>query len=405
MAIPGAFSDAPHDGAEGGPARRPRRLGLPQLSFYVLGQLLGPVAMLALLMTGVVWMVKTLPLLDLVINRGQSAGTFLYLIVLYLPTLLLYILPIAFFVGSLYALQRLAGDSELVVMASAGYSRAQLAVPVLLAALLVMGLTYLCSLYLMPAGQRELNSRKFDINADIGAALLNEGQFNTQAKGLTIFIRQLSANGEMRDILAHDSRDLNHPVTYIARRGQLAQTPEGAQRLILFDAVTEQSSEKGARIVVGSFASYPIPLDQFAGPSRDTTRKASERFLDELLWPPEPNLTPQTRLGFAVEAYDRLSQPLYCLTFAFIAMAAVLRGRRQRGPLAMRLTLASLAAVGLRLAGYGVRGAAQNHPWLIATFYLIPLLGGLAAIIALARYSPAEILARRRSVKNGTMPA
>ena len=223
MAITGAASHAPYDRLPAGV--RSRRFGLPRLSFYVLGQMLGPVAMLVFLMTSVVWMVKILPLLDLVINHGQSAVTFFYLILLLLPTLLVYILPIAFFVGTVYALQRLANDSELVVMASAGYSRKQLAVPVLLAALIVMGLTYVCCLYLMPAGQRELNSKKFDINADVGAALLNEGQFNNQTKGLTIFIRQLGTDGQMRDLLVHDSRNIKRPLTYIAQRGQLAQTP------------------------------------------------------------------------------------------------------------------------------------------------------------------------------------
>ena len=47
----------------------------------------------------------------------------------------------------------------------------------------------LCGLYLMPAGQRALNDKVLDIRADIGAALLNEGEFNTPAQGLTVFIR------------------------------------------------------------------------------------------------------------------------------------------------------------------------------------------------------------------------
>ncbi len=54
---------------------RPRRLPL-----YILGQLLGPVALLTLLLTSVIWLVNCLQYLDLVINRGQSALTFLYLI-------------------------------------------------------------------------------------------------------------------------------------------------------------------------------------------------------------------------------------------------------------------------------------------------------------------------------------
>ncbi len=115
-------------------AERPRR-PWNRLSWYVLGQLLGPVALLTLLMTCVILLTQSLQLLDLVINRGQSAPTFVYLTVLILPGLLVIILPIAFFFGTLFTLSRLNGDSELVVMASAGYSQRQLAVPVFAAAL------------------------------------------------------------------------------------------------------------------------------------------------------------------------------------------------------------------------------------------------------------------------------
>ena len=59
------------------------------------------------------------------INRGQSAPTFLYLIAADpADACWSIILPIAFFFGTLFTLSRLNGDSELVVMASAGYQPA-----------------------------------------------------------------------------------------------------------------------------------------------------------------------------------------------------------------------------------------------------------------------------------------
>ena len=105
-------------------AHRPKRLPWRplRLSLYVLGQLLAPVAVLTLLMTSVIWLVSILPYLDLVINRGQSAFTFLYLVLMVLPTPLVIIMPIAFFFAVLLTLNRMQSESELVVMASAGYS-------------------------------------------------------------------------------------------------------------------------------------------------------------------------------------------------------------------------------------------------------------------------------------------
>jgi lipopolysaccharide export system permease protein len=368
---------------------------LPRLSLYVLGQLLVPVAVLTLLMVSVIWLVSILPLLDLVINRGQSAFTFLYLILLVLPTPLVIIMPIAFFFAALFTLHRLQGDSELVVMASAGYSLRQLAVPVLMAAAIVMALTYACLLYLRPAGERALRDKVLDIRADMAGALLNEGDFNTSQQGLTVFIRRMS-KGEIHGILVHDNRDRARPVSYIAEKGILAQTPAGT-RLIMLDGTIETSAQGGKQLQVLHFESDTINLDQFSGPARNTLRKINERYLGELLWPSEQQgLTPRIRDQFVAEAHNRVAQPLYCIAFALIALAAVVRGRRQRGSIALRLTIASLAAAGLRIAGYGIMGLAQSHPSLVAAFYLLPMLGVAAAAAVLAGYTPASLMARWR---------
>jgi lipopolysaccharide export system permease protein len=371
----------------------PGALRVPSLSAYVLVQLLGPVAILTLLLTSVIWLVTSLPLLDLVINRGQSAPTFLYLMLLELPSPLAIIMPFAFFFATLFTLQRLASDSELVVMASAGYSLRQLAVPVLAAAAIVMLLTCACLLYLAPIGQRALNEKLGDIRADMAGALLNEGDFNPAAPGLTVFIRQLANDGEIHGILVHDSRDKLRPVTYIADKGILAQTPTGP-RLIMMDGTIENGGKGGQQLQVLHFQSDTLNLDQFSGPAQYSSRKRSERFLGELLWPTEQDLTQKIRDQFYAEAHDRLSQPLYCIAFALIALAAVVRGRRQRGSVALRLGAAIVAAVGLRIIGYSIVGLVQRHQPLVAAFYLLPLLGTACAILVLAGYSPAALATR-----------
>ncbi len=359
---------------------------LPRLSIYVLGQMIGPTALFTFLLTAVIWLTQALRLLDLVINRGQSAPTFVYLTLLVLPSLLVIILPIAFFAGTLFALNKLNSDSELVVMSAAGFSRAQIAVPVFISAAIVMALTYLCGLYLMPAGQRALNDKVVDIRADIGTALLNEGEFNTPALGLTVFIRALSSDGKISGVLVHDNRNTKHPITYLAESGQLAQTAGGA-RLIMTDGTVEESSNGGSQLSVLRFQSYVFDLDQFANQTRGSERATSERYLSELFWPSD-KLTPKVRNAYIAEGHNRLSQPLYCIAFALIALAAVLRGRRARGANAMRLTAAIAAAVAIRIAGYGVQGLAIRDPSLGILFYLIPLIGAALAFMNLIGIDP-----------------
>lgn len=359
---------------------------MPRLSTYILKQLIGPVAMFAFLMTCVIWLTQALRLLDLIINRGQSVTTFAYLTLLIVPSLLVIILPLAFFFGTLYALNRLSADSELVVMSSAGFSRAQLALPTLTAALIVMAVTYACGLYLMPAGQQAMNAKVVDIKTNIGAALFNEGTFNTPAKGLTVFIRSIDNDGTFHGALVHDNRNRKAPITYFAESGRIVQTPAGA-RLVLSDGTIELSAKHGARLQVAKFARYPFNLEQFASTAAQTRRPTNELFLDELL-NPDPKLSRSIRNAYLAEAHNRITQPLYCIAFALIALAAVTRGRRSRGANLLRLTVACLVATGLRIAGYGVQGLAIATPVMSALFYLLPLVGAVGAALVLRGNHP-----------------
>ena len=127
---------------------------------------------------------------------------------------------------ALITLQRLQGDSELVVMASAGYSLRQLAVPVLGCAAIVMALTYACVLLPGAGGPAHLARQGPGHPRRHGRRPAQRGRVqHVSPQGLTVFIRQLSNSGEIRGMLVHDSRDRAHPVTYIAEKGILAQTP------------------------------------------------------------------------------------------------------------------------------------------------------------------------------------
>ncbi|HTW33113.1 MAG TPA: LPS export ABC transporter permease LptF [Rhizomicrobium sp.] len=366
---------------------------MPRLSIYLLRQLAGPVALFSFLLTSVIWLSQSLRLLDLVINRGQSAPTFVYLTLLILPGLLVIILPLAYFFGSLYGLHKLNADSELLVMQASGFSRTQLVTPVLIAAAGMMVLTYICSLFLMPLGQRAFRDKEIDIRADIGAAILTEGVFNTPANGLTVFVRELGSDQQFHGILVHDSRTA-HSTTYIARSGVLAQTPAGA-RLIMSDGTIEQSEGGGAKLKVLKFQRYVFDLDQFAGPTHQTQLETSERFLPDLLWPdPSEKLDAHARNVFFAEANNRLAAPLYCLAFAFIAFAAVAHGRGGRGAYALRLTGASIGAAALRIVGYGAQGLAARHPVYCIVLYLVPLLGMAAGIADINGFSLSTLVRR-----------
>ncbi len=191
----------------------------------------------------------------------------------------------------------------------------------------------------------------FDIRADIGRRLLNEGEFNTAAPGLTVFIRELARNGEIRGILVHDNRDRARPSPISPRAGILAQTPAGA-RLIMQDGTIEASGP-GRRAVAGAafreLYLRPRPVRRPGALRAAQDQRALSGRIAVAAGNPGHDRSASATPFFA-EAHNRLAQPLYCIAFALIALAAVMRGRRQRGSIALRMTVAGLVAAGLRIA-------------------------------------------------------
>src|ERR1700739_2175288 len=83
-------------------------------------------------LTGVVWVTQALRQIDLITSKGQTILIFFWIPALRLPSLVAFIAPVALFAGILYTLNKLNGDSELVVMAASGMSPARLLRPLAL---------------------------------------------------------------------------------------------------------------------------------------------------------------------------------------------------------------------------------------------------------------------------------
>jgi hypothetical protein len=71
-------------------------------------------------LTAVIWITSALRELDLVTGKGQSILMFLYFTMLSIPALVMIIAPLALFIAIIYTLNKLNGDSELIVMNAAG---------------------------------------------------------------------------------------------------------------------------------------------------------------------------------------------------------------------------------------------------------------------------------------------
>ena len=356
---------------------------MQKVSGYILRRSTVAFLFVTLSLVCAIWLMQSLRLIDLIVNRGLPFSMFLYMSMLMLPTFLALILPVSLFTAVLFAYNRLTMDSELLVMRAAGISQTGLSKSAFLLAGIVTVIIYSLTLYLLPLSFREFKDRQVTIRNDFSTVLLQEGVFTELATGITVFVRERGAEGELLGVLVHDGRNPEKPVTMMAENGALVRTDEGPQVIMVNGNRQEVSKDSGALSLL-YFDRYVLDVHSVDKTLDKRWREPRERFLDELFFPDMTDGNNQFNAAkLRAEGHQRLTLPIYALTFTVIALAALLSGDYARRGLGKRITTAILLIVAIQGGALGFTNLAARFPWLVPLIYLnamLPLIGGIIVL-------------------------
>jgi len=359
---------------------------------YMFRQVANAFIVILLTLTIVVWLATALKELNLITSRGQGIVLFLQMTLLSLPSLMALIAPNAMLMAALYTLDRMNGDSELIVMTASGATVWRIGTPLLaMAALVTLGIL-VANLFLTPASMRALRDFVTQVRADLISQVLEPGRFSSPESGLTFHIRDRSLNGDLLGLLVHDERDDKQVMSYLAERGRIITNDEGSY-LVMFDGYVHRynSEDKNQNVQIVAFDQNMLDLSEFA--PKDTTGndvRPREMYFSDLVSPDMTDKAIQRGYGqIRGELHDRLSTPLYPLAFAFIAIALLAHPRTTRESRWGQILAAFGIALGLRIAGLTAGNLQTNNPWAVVLVYGIPLGTTIvAAWTAHVRMSP-----------------
>ena len=361
-------------------------------SRYVFRQVANAFVIILVTLTTIVWLATALRQLDLIISQGQGFVLFLKMTFLSLPGLMALIAPNAMLMASLYTLDRMNGDSELIVMTAAGAPVWRIGAPFVVLASMVCVVILICNLWVMPASMRALRALITQVRTDVISQVLQPGRFSSTEPGLTFHIRDRSPTGDLLGLLVHDERDDKLVMSYLASRGRIISNDDGAY-LVMFDGHVHRyevkDPSKGVQIV--AFDQYVLNISDFS--PKDTSSKElrpRERYLSELL-NPDPNLLKNKGASgqLRTELHDRFSTPFYPLLFAFLAVAVLGHARTTRESRWAQILVAAGIAVGLRVSGLTASNLVTLSAGATPLVYVIPI-GAIivAALVAHVRMSP-----------------
>ena len=282
---------------------------------YVLWQLLVGMILVTAGLTCVIWLSQSLRFVEMIVNRGLSVGTFIYLTMLLLPNFLSIIMPIALFTVVVFTYNKLIADRELVVMRSAGLSQNALAKPALILAFAVVFVGYSLTLYLLPNSYRMFREMQWDIRYNYSQILLREGAFNVISDDVTVYLRKRTNDGQLRGILVHDVRKKDKPSTIMAERGAVIDS-DGYARVVMFDGNRQEIDKNTKNLSILYFDKYVFDLESKKNDGGIRYREARERMPLELLNIKKEKLMNKKDHGkFIVEGHNRFISPLSALAF------------------------------------------------------------------------------------------
>jgi len=319
---------------------------------YIFRTTLASFALVLVSLTGVIWITQALRGIDLMTSQGQTIVTFLGITSLVIPALVLIIAPIALMISISHTLNKLATDSEIIVMNAAGLSPFRLFRPFLYATCVVALMVAFIASYLAPDGMRRIKQWDAEITADVLTNILQPGRFAQLDQNLTIRIRERLPGGVLGGIFVDDRRDPKERVTIIADHGTVMKNGNGSY-LILEDGNLERF-EAGKRYpALVAFGRYAFDMSKFSNQGRDVALGIRERYLWELLSPePDDPIYQQLSGQFRAELHDRFMSPVYPFAFAALTFAFLGTPRTTRQSRNFSIGGSILAVFGLRMAGF-----------------------------------------------------
>jgi lipopolysaccharide export system permease protein len=351
---------------------------------YIFRTTLASFALVLVSLTGVIWITQALRGIDLMTSQGQTIVTFLGITSLVIPALILVISPIALMISISHTLNKLATDSEIIVMNSAGLSPFRLFLPFFYATCVVAAMVAFIAAYLAPDGMRRIKQWDAEITADILTNILQPGRFAQLDKDLTIRIRERQPGGVLAGIFVDDRRDPKERVTIIADHGTILKNEKGSY-LVLEDGNLERFEAGKKDPVLVAFGRYAFDMSKFSNSGRDVTLGIRERYLWELMKPaPDDPVYQQLSGQFRAELHDRFLAPLYPFAFAVLTFAFLGTPRTTRQSRGFAIGCAVFDVFALRMIGFACSVMTVKNPAAAAVQYLMLVLataGGLLVIV------------------------
>jgi len=286
-------------------------------------------------------------LTELLVNRQAGLAVVGWFLVLLLPTVLSFSLPMAMLTTSLLVFGRMSADNEITAMRASGIGLGRVAAPVILLSALMGAICFYMNTTLAPQCRFQFRTLFLKIGTENPMALMEEGTYIKDFPGYVIYVgRKKEDRIEDVTLYALDTND-NVVSSLRARKGLVKGEPQEKKLLLdLYDVrgdLRDPNDPTNIRkIRPGNTARrYPVELDLGnAFRQARTARRVSDLLFSELLDQIESlrdeGIYPAAAL---MEAHQRVAMAVACVAFTLMGIPLGVKTSRRETSIGIAISL------------------------------------------------------------------
>lgn len=308
--------------------------------------------MTVLIFTFVMCVGAVIKAIDLV-ARGVSVWIILRAFTYNIPYILTFSIPMSAMTTVLLLFGRLSLDGEITAMRASGLSMWQIISPIIFVSIVLSCFCVYLNVSLAPNAHYARRQALVNLGVEDPISLLEEGRFVREFPGFMIYVGK-KEKANVTDVVVYETGPEGITRSVRARSGTLSMPEENLMMVDLYEVRIDQPDpeypDDPTRTRTIHAQHYPVPLDFSKLFKQGTVSKTkSSMTLMELthsirnvrdIYPhlAERELR-QTRMGYLVEANERLALSLSCFAFTLLGIPLGIKSRRRESSIGVGISL------------------------------------------------------------------
>ncbi len=250
------------------------------LQRYVFKKVLYNFFVITPIVVATVWLVMSVKYIFTIINNSVHFNVFLKLIILIIPRVLVFILPICFCIVVLYTLHKMRNDNELIIMATSGKSNFSIFSVILFFAIILSACLYYSNSTINPTVYKRLVHINQQIQGKLSLDLIKHGVFNNAGRSI-VFIEGKSEHSVNNVFISHQSKNNTAKDIVVAKNG-IYQIKDNRMYIMLYNGFYQRIGADNRPISSLSFQHMSYDITEFVKKYSDFKERVQDLTNTEL---------------------------------------------------------------------------------------------------------------------------